>query len=768
MVTHRRRRAAARWTRSRRRSRDADLAGEALARRRWWTRWRPPARCAPSQHLRPHRGHRLRHRVRPAAPGAEPSIGRPVRQHARLRAGRARCARCPPGVPGELYLGGARRGPRLPAPARRSPPSASSPTRSAAPGARHVPHRRPGALAARPASWSTWAAPTRRSRCAASASSWARWRRRCARHPAVREAVAAVRDGRAGRRRLVGYVVPGDGDRPNGGRAARAPARAAARAHGARRVRGARRAAADAQRQGGPRGAPRPAPEAGRAAAPPTCAPRDAGGGARWPRSGREVLRRDRVGVHDNFFALGGDSILSIQVVPRAAKDGDPAAAAAAVRAPAPSPSSPPSPARRRAAVAEQGPVTGEAPLTPVQRWFFEQALPRRAPLEPGLPLPRGERMDAAVARARGRRRPRAPRRAARPLQPHGRRGGRSASPSRAAHPAVVTLDLSATAATTRSRPRSRAAARRAQATLDLARRARCCASPCSTAAPARPQRLLVAAHHLVVDAVSWRVLLEDLEAAYRASAGGRGARASAEDHLVRALGAAPGRASRAPRRCARRTHYWSARRPPRRSRRSRWTTPAAPTWRAPLDAVFAGARRGRDAGAAGGGAARLRHAGERRAAGGAGAGVRGAGRAATRCWWTWRATAARTCSTTPTPAAPWAGSPPCSPCGSTRRGGRRRGAAGGEGDAARGAAAGDRLRDAALGRASRRTRRSLAAPGARSVTFNYLGQVDGGPMGGGAAEAESGGLLLPDPGVGGARSARPAPRAATRWPRRG
>ncbi|HEX2188905.1 MAG TPA: amino acid adenylation domain-containing protein, partial [Longimicrobiaceae bacterium] len=33
---------------------------------------------------------------------------------------------------------------------------------------------------------------------------------------------------------------------------------------------------------------------------------------------------------------------------------------------------------------------------------------------------------------------------------------------------------------------------------------------------PDAPQRLLVAVHHLVVDAVSWRVLLEDLETAYR------------------------------------------------------------------------------------------------------------------------------------------------------------------------------------------------------------------------------------------------------------
>src|SRR5262249_49744159 len=35
-----------------------------------------------------------------------------------------------------------------------------------------------------------------------------------------------------------------------------------------------------------------------------------------------DVLRRERVGVHDNFFALGGDSLDSFRVVSRLAKRG--------------------------------------------------------------------------------------------------------------------------------------------------------------------------------------------------------------------------------------------------------------------------------------------------------------------------------------------------------------------------------------------------------------------------------------------------------------
>ena len=57
----------------------------------------------------------------------------------------------------------------------------------------------------------------------------------------------------------------------------------------------------------------------------------EASGGSTPPRDAREerlaaiwrgVLRLERVGVHDNFFQLGGDSILSIQVVARARREG--------------------------------------------------------------------------------------------------------------------------------------------------------------------------------------------------------------------------------------------------------------------------------------------------------------------------------------------------------------------------------------------------------------------------------------------------------------
>lgn len=84
-----------------------------------------------------------------------------------------------------------------------------------------------------------------------------------------------------------------------------------------------------------------------------------------------DVLRLDRVGRHDNFFELGGDSILNIQIVARAGQAGlfltpqqlfqhQTVAELAQVVSDAP------------AIAAEQGPVTGSVTLTPVHRWLLE------------------------------------------------------------------------------------------------------------------------------------------------------------------------------------------------------------------------------------------------------------------------------------------------------------------------------------------------------------------------------------------------------------
>ncbi|HEV2150123.1 MAG TPA: amino acid adenylation domain-containing protein, partial [Longimicrobiaceae bacterium] len=236
-----------------------------------------------------------------------------------------------------------------------------------------------------------------------------------------------------------------------------------------------------------------------------------------------EVLRVERVGVHDNFFELGGDSILSIQIVSRARRAGirltprqlfehptvaglAGAAGAGAAGAGAPGEAS-----------AEQGAATGEVPLTPIQHWFFAEDIPERSHWNMPLLLEPVERLDpgalaAALAhllahhdalRLRFARAGEGWRQWYAPAE-----GGAPFEQLDLAHVPDAELEAALQAEGTR-----------VQAGLALEN------GPVFRAAlfdlGSRGQRLLVAVHHLVVDGVSWRVLLEDLETAYRQAARG-------------------------------------------------------------------------------------------------------------------------------------------------------------------------------------------------------------------------------------------------------
>ncbi|MGH7364211.1 MAG: condensation domain-containing protein, partial [Candidatus Methylomirabilales bacterium] len=225
------------------------------------------------------------------------------------------------------------------------------------------------------------------------------------------------------------------------------------------------------------------------------------------------VLGLERVGVHDNFFELGGDSILSIQVVARARDAGlglspklmfvhQSIASLARVVGEAPAPS------------AEQGPVTGEVPLTPIQRWFFELDAPQPSwfnqsvllELEEGLePGVLEEALWALIAHhdaLRLRFRPQ-----------EGSVTQDCAPPQEPQRPSILRcVDLSGLPA-----PEQEAAMEAAAATLQggfnlsegpLLRAVR------FKRGPGHRPAMLIAAHHLVVDAVSWRILTEDLATA--------------------------------------------------------------------------------------------------------------------------------------------------------------------------------------------------------------------------------------------------------------
>jgi amino acid adenylation domain-containing protein/non-ribosomal peptide synthase protein (TIGR01720 family) len=223
-----------------------------------------------------------------------------------------------------------------------------------------------------------------------------------------------------------------------------------------------------------------------------------------------EVLRLERVGIHDNFFALGGDSILSIQIIARAAQAGvrvtpkqmfvhQTIADLAAVATDA-------APGQ-----AEQGPVTGAVPLTPVQRWFFAQQHPEPRWFNLALLFEAPSRLDADLLQ-----------RAADALLAHHdalrmrytRTGDGWAQAIAEPHAASVeSIGLSSVDGLARDEAFA-AHAERLQRSLDLEH------GPLVRFALVEmgdhPQRLLVVAHHLVVDAVSWQFLAADLEAAYR------------------------------------------------------------------------------------------------------------------------------------------------------------------------------------------------------------------------------------------------------------
>jgi amino acid adenylation domain-containing protein/non-ribosomal peptide synthase protein (TIGR01720 family) len=241
----------------------------------------------------------------------------------------------------------------------------------------------------------------------------------------------------------------------------------------------------------------------------------------------KQVLRLQDVGVDDNFFGLGGDSILGIQVLALARKAGlrlhprqiveHPTVAGLAAVA-----------ERISAPAARPEPVAGRVPLTPIQEWFFARGLVKPEHYNLTVLLEKRPASDGA------RLAPRWLRRALLSLAAHHEALRIRFEPPAAERPSwrqfvepaprpvpLLEVDLAALPAD-RFRPALETAAARLQEGLDLARPPLLRAALFS-AGEGAPDRLLLMAHHLIVDGVSWRILLEDLETAYRQLARGEG-----------------------------------------------------------------------------------------------------------------------------------------------------------------------------------------------------------------------------------------------------
>ncbi|MFI7431245.1 condensation domain-containing protein [Micromonospora sp. NPDC049836] len=225
-----------------------------------------------------------------------------------------------------------------------------------------------------------------------------------------------------------------------------------------------------------------------------------------------DLLRTGGLGIHDDFFAAGGDSLLAMQLVARCAEAGITVTPRQLVRHPTVAELAA-SLGAATAVDAEQGEVTGEAPLTGAQRWFTDLIAPTMG--RPALfnhpyylrlarPLP-ADLLRAAVRRLVAQHdalRLRLTRR------PDGSWRQHHADPADAVP--FTSHDLTGLPVAEReAAAEARCAAE--QTGLDLT------AGPLARVAhlrlgPELPDRLLIVAHHLVVDAVSRGLLLADLE----------------------------------------------------------------------------------------------------------------------------------------------------------------------------------------------------------------------------------------------------------------
>ena len=279
----------------------------------------------------------------------------------------------------------------------------------------------------------------------------------------------------------------------------------------------------------------------------------------------KDVLKAQRVGRDDNFFELGGDSILVLQVIARSRKRGlrftpkqlfdGPTVAQLALVATAADASAP----RAATAAANAAAPSSAAPavLTPAQLRFFALDIPQRGHWNQSVEFDTRSPFDLdAFARAFD------------ALLTHHEIFSQRFEPSRApgdapgawrlVHAAKAFDALPLAAVSAHDETDALAQFDALQRTLDLTRGPLACAL--AAALPDGRTKLYLAIHHVIVDGVSWRVLLDDLETAYRAASERRSVRLSPAGPRAHEWAARLARAAREPGSpFAEETPYWSA-----------------------------------------------------------------------------------------------------------------------------------------------------------------------------------------------------------------
>ncbi|WP_033155128.1 non-ribosomal peptide synthetase, partial [Bacillus paralicheniformis] len=228
----------------------------------------------------------------------------------------------------------------------------------------------------------------------------------------------------------------------------------------------------------------------------------------------QEVLGVEKVGIEDSFFELGGDSIKALQVSARLGRFDLKITAGDLFRHPTIKEAAPL--IRKTERNIDQRPIEGEVPWTPVQRWFLAQHIEKRQHFNQSVMLHSSEGFQEQPLRT-----------ALQHLVIHHDAlrmtiiddGGQLQQFNRGIHGELYSLnirDLSKTAQWEKLIE---------DEVADLQRSIHLQTGPLLKAGLFNTMSgtyLFLTIHHLVVDGVSWRILLEDLSAAYSQAAAGQ------------------------------------------------------------------------------------------------------------------------------------------------------------------------------------------------------------------------------------------------------
>jgi amino acid adenylation domain-containing protein/non-ribosomal peptide synthase protein (TIGR01720 family) len=232
----------------------------------------------------------------------------------------------------------------------------------------------------------------------------------------------------------------------------------------------------------------------------------------------RQLLHIDQISIHDNFFQLGGDSIISIQMVARAKSAG------VAITAKQVFSHQTIGELATVAKVVEhtnhdQGLIVGEVSLTPIQKWFFDQKMENIHHFNQAMLLTLSNPLCLSILTN-----------ALEKLMEHHdgfrlrfvetERGWRQSYSTISNSVPLQILDIGNMSDSEQAEA-IKQVGQRAQISLHLQE------GPLFRAIYfkhgfGKKDKLLMVVHHLIIDGVSWRILLEDLSQAYQQLATGK------------------------------------------------------------------------------------------------------------------------------------------------------------------------------------------------------------------------------------------------------